>query len=59
MHYLIPRFNMRVIRLSFGHAVDPIHERGEEAISEGETELKTIWIAGLFDKSSEGVNVLI
>ena len=51
--YLIPGLNSRVIRLSLSHAVDLIHERGKEAISEGETELKTIRIAGLFSKRSE------
>ena len=57
--YLIPSLDTRVIRSSLSHAVNPIHERGKEAISEGETELKTIQITGLFSKSSEGVDVLI
>ena len=53
MCYLIPGLNTCIVRSSLGHAVDPVYERGKEAISEGETELKTIWITGLFSQSSK------
>ena len=59
MCYLIPGLNTHIIRSSLSHAVNLVHERRKEAISEGKTELKTIQITGLFSQSSEGVNILI